>query len=89
MNAGVRIVGFWWEGSSGSLGSFGSLGRVVLDSSRLSGASGEPDESGESKFFLYSGGDKAELDLEQFVIIANNLDEKMGLVTALIPLVGV
>ena len=57
MNAGVRIVGFWWEGSSGSLGSFGSLGRVVLDSSRLSGASGEPDESGE----LSSSPSKVEL----------------------------
>jgi len=35
-------------------------------------------EGGEPKFFLFSGGDKAELELDQFVTIANNLDEKLS-----------
>ena len=35
-------------------------------------------KDGETKFFLYSGGDKAELQMDQFVTIANNLDEKLA-----------
>ena len=38
----------------------------------------QPDEDGKPKFFLYSGGDKAELQMDQFVTIANNLDEKLA-----------
>jgi len=38
----------------------------------------QPDEDGKPKFFLYSGGDKAELEMDQFVTIANNLDEKLA-----------
>ena len=38
----------------------------------------EPGKDGKPKFFLYSGGDKAELEMDQFVTIANNLDEKLA-----------
>ena len=37
----------------------------------------KPDEGGNPKFFLFSGSDKAELSIDQFVTIANNLDEKL------------
>ena len=38
----------------------------------------EPGEDGKPKFFLYSGGDTAELEMDQFVTIANNIDEKLA-----------
>lgn len=38
----------------------------------------KPGEDGNPKFFLYSGNDKAELEMDQFVKIANNLDEKLA-----------
>ena len=38
----------------------------------------KPGEDGEPKFFLYSGDHKAELEMDQFVTIANNIDEKLA-----------
>ena len=37
-----------------------------------------PDNTGEVKYYIWSDGEKAELELDQFVTLANNLDEKMG-----------
>lgn len=79
-------------GSGGVISSFiekvrstkSNIGEIDFEGQTTDGKSynftllNETNENGDPKFFLYSGGDKAELSIDQFVTIANNLDEKLA-----------